>query len=129
MKRKYYLLVLFLALAVFFSGCLDTKSLSADVVIEHWYQNYNEKLGEWSDSIQVWYKIFNTGNTIISKYRIWFTAFCEDGSGYQDWSSGLYVDIGDYEWRTCLLEIGENKRVISVEVTDWELEYWNYPNQ
>ena len=129
MRRKYYLIVLFLVLAIFLSGCLGAKFLSANVVIEHWYQNYNEYLEEWSDSIQVWYVICNTGNTRISYYKVWFTAYCEDGSSYQDWSSGLYLDAGDFKFRTCLMEIGEDKRVVSVETTDWELEYWNYPVQ
>ncbi|GAI72333.1 unnamed protein product, partial [marine sediment metagenome] len=48
---------------------------------------------------------------------------------YQDWSSGLYVDAGDYDFRTCFMDIGKDKRVTSVEATDWELEYWNYPVQ
>jgi len=129
MKKEYFLIILFLILAVFLSGCLEAKILSADVVIEHWYQNYNEYLGEWSDSIQVWFKIFNTGDTKISYYRVWFTAYCADGSSYQDWTSGLYVDVGDYEFRTCFMDIGKDKRVTSVEVTGWELEYWNYPVQ
>lgn len=129
MKNKYFLLVLFLVLAVFLSGCLVVKFLSADVVIEHWYQNYNEDLEEWSDTIQVWYTIYNTGNTRISYYKVWLTAFCEDGSSYQDWSSGLYLDAGDFKFRTCLMEIEENKKIVSVEATDWELEYWNYPIQ
>ena len=129
MKRKYFLVVSILVLAIFLSGCLGAKILSASVTIEHWYQNYNEYLGEWSDSVQVWYKIYNTGNTRISYYRVWFTAFCEDGSSYQDWSSGLYLDAGDYDFRTCFMDIGKDKRVTSVEATEWELEYWNYPVQ
>jgi hypothetical protein len=127
--KKIILVSIILILAISLSGCLEAKFLRADVVIEHWHQSYNEKLEEWSDSIQVWYKIFNTGNTRISYYKVWFTIFCEDGSSYQDWSSGLYLDVGDFKFRTCLLEIGEDKRVTSVEATDWELEYWNYPIQ
>ena len=117
MKRKYFLVVSILVLAIFLSGCLGAKILSANVTIEHWYQNYNEYLGEWSDSVQVWYKIYNTGNTRISYYRVWFTAFCE------------YLDAGDYDFRTCFMDIGKDKRVTSVEATEWELEYWNYPVQ
>lgn len=129
MKIKHFLVVLFLMLTVFFSGCLETKFLSADVAIKHWYQSYNEELEEWSDYVQVWFVIFNTGNIGISKYRVWFTAYCEEGSSYNSSISGLYIDIGEYEYRSFLLFVGENKRVISVEVTDWKLEHWNYPNQ
>lgn len=127
--KKIILVSMILLLAVSLSGCLGAKFLTADIVIENWYQSYNEKLEEWNDSVQVWYTIFNTGNTRISYYKVWFTAFCEDGNSYQDWSSGLYLDAGDFKFRTCIMEIGEDKRVISVEATDWELEYWNYPAQ
>ena len=129
MKRKFFLVVLFLILAIFLSGCLEAKILSADIVIEDWEQNYNEYFGEWSDFVQVWFKIFNTGNTEISKYTIWFTAYCEDGSNYEDWANGLYVEVGHYNFGTCFIDLGKNKEVISVKATDWKLEHWNYPNQ
>lgn len=129
MKRKYFLVVLFLILAIFLSGCFEAKILSADIVIEDWEQNYNEYFGEWSDYVQVWFKIFNTGNTEISKYTIWFTAYCENGNSYEDWSNGLYVEVGHYNFGTCFIGLGKNKKVISVKATDWKLEHWNYPNQ
>ena len=129
MKRKVFWVILFLILSIFLSGCLEAKILSADIVIEDWHQNYNEYFGEWSDYVQVWFKIFNTGNTEISHYKIWFTAYCEDGSSYEDWTNGLFVEVGHYNFGTCFIDLGKNKKVISVEATDWKLEHWNYPNQ
>jgi hypothetical protein len=129
MKSKHFLVVLFLVLAIFLSGCLEAKILSDDIVIEDWHQNYNEYFGEWSDFVQVWFKIFNTGNTEISQYTIWFTAYCEGGSSYEDWANGLYVEVGHYNFGTCFIDLGKNKKVISVKATDWKLEHWNYPNQ
>ena len=123
MKRKYFLVVLFLILAIFLSGCFEEKILSADIEIEHWYQNYNEYFGEWSDYVQVWFKIFNTGNTKIGKYTVWFTAYCEDGSSYEDWINGVYVEVEHYDFRIFFIGLGKNKKVISVEATDWKLEY------
>lgn len=51
MKSEYFLVVLFLILFMFLSGCLEAKILSADIVIEDWEQNYNEYFGEWSDFV------------------------------------------------------------------------------
>jgi len=129
MKRKVFWVILFLIIAIFLSGCLEAKTLSADIVIEDWYQNYNEYFGEWDDFVEVEFKIFNTGNTEISHYLIWFTAYCEDGSSYEDWINGLYVEVGHYNFGTCFIDVGKNKKVISVEATDWKLEYYDYPNQ
>jgi len=127
--KKIILVGMILILAILFSGCLETKILSADIMIEHWYQNYNEDLEEWSDYVQVWFTIYNTGNTEISKYKVWFTAYCADGSSYEDWTNGLYVGVGQWEFRTCLVDLEKGKEVVSVRVTNWKLEHWNYPNQ
>jgi len=129
MKRKVFWVILFLILAIFLSGCLEAKTLSADIVIEDWCQNYNEYFGEWSDFVQVWFKIFNTGNAEISYYKIWFTAYCEDGSSYEDWINGLFVDVGHYEFRTCFIDVGKNKKVVSVEFTGWQLEAFIYDGE
>ena len=102
------------------------KILRADVVITDWEQDYS---GEWSGQVKVCCKITNTGNVEISYYKIWLTAYCEDGSSYEDFNNGLFVDVGHSEFDTCWINIGKNKKVISVKVTDWELEHYNYPNQ
>jgi len=127
MRRKYSLVILFLILTIFFSGCLGVKVLSADVVIEHWYQSYDTELEEWGDTVQVWFTIYNTGNKVINYYKVWFTAYCVDGSSYEDWVDGAFVFVGQWKFRTCLVDVGENKEIVSVEVTNWELEFWGYP--
>ena len=126
MKRKYFLVVLFLILAIFLSGCCLLENLSADVVITKWEQDYSG--GEWSDQAKVYYTITNTGNAEIGFYNIWFAIYCEDGSVWEDFNTiGLYVDVGHSESRTCWIDVGSNKKVISVEVTNLKLDY--FPNQ
>ena len=128
MKRKVLLLVLvlFLILAIFLSSCCLMSILSADVVITKWEQDYSG--GEWSDQAKVYYKITNTGNVEIGFYNIWFGIYCEDGSVWEDFNTiGLSVDVGHSESRTCWIDMGSNKKVISVEVTNLKLDY--FPNQ
>lgn len=132
MKRKYFLVVLFLILAIFLSGCggiaPPTKILSADVIITDWEQNYYDWSwgGEWSDLVKVWYKITNTGNVNIGYYQVWFTAYCTDGSSYEDWTNGLFVDVGHYEFDTTYINLGKNKQVTSIKVTDLELTQYSW---
>jgi hypothetical protein len=130
MKRKYFLVGLVLILVVFLVGCSEVtppaEILSADIVIADWEQNYYEYSGEWSDLVEVWYKITNTGNVDIDYYKIWFTAYCEDGSSYEDWTNGLAVDVGHYEFDTTWINVGKNKKVTSIKVTDWELTHYTW---
>ena len=78
MKRKVLLVILFLTLTIFLSGCFLFNRLSADVVVEDWKQNYDD------NSVKVWFRIHNTGNVIIGCYTIRFTAYCKDGSTYEN---------------------------------------------
>ncbi|GAG87004.1 unnamed protein product, partial [marine sediment metagenome] len=106
MKNKILLVALVMVLVLALVGCggvvIPTKILSADVIITDWEQNYYDWSwgGEWSDLVKVWYKITNTGNVDIDYYQVWFTAYCVDGSSYEDWTNGLFVDIGHYEFDT-----------------------------
>lgn len=130
MRRKYLLVILVLILAIFLDGCsgvvTPTKVLSADVIITDWEQNYYSSWQEWSDLVKVWYKITNTGNVDIDYYQVWFTAYCVDGSSYEDWTNGLFVDVGHYEFDTTYINLGKNRQVISIQVTDLELTHWNW---
>jgi len=130
MIRKYLLVVLFLILAIFLSGCWCClcNRLLADVVIEDWEQNYDDDYG-WDPFVKVQYKICNTGDIEISHYIVWFTAYCEDGSTYEHWANGIWLYVGDCNSGTCYVKVGPNKKVISVRATDRELEHWDYPNQ
>ena len=129
MKRKVLLVILFLMLAMFLSGCCLFENLSADVAIEDWEQNYDDYSGEWDHFVKVQFKICNTGAIEISHYIVWFTAYCEDGSTYEHWTNGIYIYVGDCNSGTCYINVGPNKEVISVRATDRKLEHWDYPNQ
>jgi len=120
MKRKYSLVVLFLVLVIFLSGCfLEMKTLQVAIVIDDWEQRSFE-MG--NDQVEIWYKIFNTGNGAIGKYEVWFTAYCEDGSSYEGSSTGHWIDTGYYASNICFVEVDKNKKVVSVEFTGWQLE-------
>jgi len=123
------LTVMFLVLSLALVGCngiTPTGALSADIMITDWEQNYYEALGYWSDLVKVWYKVTNTGTSEIDYYRVWFTAYCIDGSSYEDWTNGLFVEVGHYEFDYTYINLGKNKQVVSVEITDWELENWGW---
>ena len=124
MKRKYFLVILFLILAIFLSGCCLFENLSADVVITKWEQDYSG--GKWSDQVKVYYTITNTGNVDIYYYQIWFKAYCKDGSYYEDWTSGLWVYVGHPETDYTFINVPD-KEVVSVEVTGWELDSFVIP--
>ena len=124
MKKKYFWVVLFLVLIIFLSGCfLEMNTLQVAIVIDDWEQLYFD-MG--SDQVEIWYKIFNTGNEIIGKYEIWFTAYCEDGSSYEGSSTGHWINVGYYERNICFVGIDKNKTVVSVEYTGWQLEAFIY---
>lgn len=128
MKSRVLLLVLAIFLILSLVGCVivpSSKILTAEIVITGWEQNYYESWQEWSDLVKVWYKITNTGNVDIDYYQIWFTATCIDGSSYEDWTNGLFVDIGHYEFDYMFIDV-PNKQVISVAITDWELTSWGF---
>ena len=127
MKRKVFWVILFLILAIFLSGCfLEMKTLQVAIVIDDWEQRYFE-MG--NDQVEIWYKIFNTGNEIIGKYEVWFTAYCEDGSSYEGSSTGHWIYTGYYVNNICLLEVDKNKTVVSVEYTGWQLEAFIYDGE
>jgi PKD repeat protein len=98
-----------------------TPSLSAEITITDWKQDYYEYLEQWSDLVKIWYKITNTGIVNIYYYQIWFTAYCKDGSSYQDWTNGLSVNVGHSIDDFTFISV-PNKEVIAVEITDYELE-------
>jgi hypothetical protein len=121
-------LILIFSLLLILSGCTTPNGslLSADVEITDWEQNYYQSWEEWSDLVKVWYKITNTGNVDIDYYKIWFTAYCKDGTSYEDWTNGLSVDVGHYEFDYTFIDLAPNKQVVSISITDYELEnyYW-----
>ena len=96
-----------------------TKILSANIIITEWKQ---ERYGllEWSDYVYVYYEVENTGNVEIYYYKVYLIATCKKGSKFYDWTNGLFVGVGHkYSGWTMVNVAG--KKVISVEITDWEL--------
>ena len=134
MKKKVFWVVLFLILIIFLSGCCLFENLSADVVITKWEQDYSG--GKWSDQVKVYYTITNTGNVDIGYYNIWLAAYCEyegiyeDGGIYEDWNTiGTFVGIGNSKDRTCWITVGENEKVIRMNVSNLILEPYTGPLQ
>ena len=124
MKWKVFWVILFLMLVVLLSGCfLEMNTLQCAIIIDDWEQRYFE-IG--SDQVEIWYKIFNTGNERIGEYEVWFTAYCEDGSSYQGSSTGYWIDVGSYARNICFVGIDKNKKVVSVEITGRQLEAFIY---
>ena len=129
MKKKILLIVLVILLVLTLVGCggvvIPTKILSANFVITKWEQSYWEYSGEWSDYVYVYYMIENTGNVEIYYYRVYFEATCADGSKFEEWTNGMFIDVGHIENDyTMLLVLG--KEVISVKVSEYELESWDW---
>jgi len=130
MKNKILLVALAMFLVLALVGCggvvIPTKILSADVIITDWEQNYYSSWQEWSDLVKVWYKITNIGNVDIDYYQVWFTAYCVDGSSYEDWTNGLFVDVDHYEFDTTYITVWKNRQVTSIQVIDLELTHWDW---
>jgi len=93
---------------------------SAEFTITNFEQAYYEASGKFSDYVYIYYDIENTGPAYIRYYEAYFTAKCEDGSQYQDWTNGTYIPIG-HKWSDELMIDVEGKEVKSVQIDDWEL--------
>jgi len=126
MKRKYFLLIAFLILAMFLVGCGTTPSniLSANFIITDWEQNYYEYLQDWGN-VYIYYEVENTGNAEIDYYKVYFTVTCIDGSKYYDWTNGLSVGVGHKYSDYTIVNVA-GKRAVSVEITDWELTNYTW---
>ena len=121
MVKLLSLIVLMLFVASM-DGC-DIFEPDASITIIRWEQDYYEFLGGWSDLVEVWYKITNTGNVDIDYYKIWFKASCSDGSTYEDWTNGLGLDVGHSISDSMFISV-PGKRVKHVMVTDYDLNTW-----
>ena len=125
MKKKCFLVILFLILTIFLSSCFLFEKLNANVVVEDWKQNYDD------NSVKVWFRIHNTGNIVIGCYTIWFTAHCEDGSVYENCYNDCFppLPVNCSNSGICYIDIEPDEKVISVEATDWKLEHITIPFQ
>lgn len=86
--------------------------------------NYEYSSG-WGNYVYIYYEIENTGNVEIDYYKVHFTITCIDGSKYYDWDNGLFVGVG-CEYSDWTMRNVAGKQVVSVKVTDWELENWGF---
>lgn len=128
MKSRVLLsiLVIFLILALVGCGVVpQPKILSANIIITDWEQSYYEYSQEWSDYVYIYYEIENTGSVDIDYYKVWFIITCTNGSKYYDWTNGLFVDVGHKYSDYTMTNVAGN-RVVSVVITDWELENWGF---
>ena len=122
MKSKVLLLIFIVFLIFALIGCsgiITPEILSANIIITEWKR---ERYGllEWSDYVYVYYEVENTGNVEIYYYKVYLIATCKKGSKFYDWTNGLFVGVGHkYSGWTMVNVAG--KKVISVEITDWEL--------
>lgn len=128
MKRNI-LLIFTVMLVLLLGGCSSiippAQVLEATFVITDWTQNYYEYLEEWSDYVYVYYEVENTGNVEIDYYKVYLTVTCIDGSKYYDWTNGLSVGVGHKYSDWTMVNVA-GKKVISVEITDWELTHWQF---
>jgi len=147
MRKKYFLVILFLILAIFLSGCggiiTPSKILSANVIITEWEQkgpgpapqatftitgmeqNYYEYSGNWSTYVDIYYEVENIGTVEIDSYEVWFTVTCVDESKYYDSDRGSSLGAGKKLSGSELIDVA-GKQAISVEITDYELTNHEY---
>jgi len=129
MKKKFFLVIAFLILAMFLVGCSEVtppaEILSANIIITEWKQDYYDYWDEWSDYVYVYYEVENTGNVEIDYYKVYLTVTCIDGSKYYDWTNGLSVGVGHKYSDWTMVNVA-GKQAISVEITDWELTSWGF---
>ncbi len=121
--KKLILLIIILTLSL--SGCgivPPTETLSANITIISWKQDYFEYSKEWNNYVCVYYKIENTGNIDIEYYKIWFTATCIDKKTYGLLKIGQSIDIEQCKSDYILIYV-PNEQVISVEIIRLELGY------
>lgn len=96
-----------------------TKILSANITITDWDQESYGLLGR-SDYVYVYYAVENTGEADIDYYKIYFTVTCKKGKEFYKWTNGMSVGTGHKSSGKTMIDVAGNK-VISVEITDWEL--------
>ena len=122
---KYFImwLIIMVILQSCDTGILVDQSPAATVAVGHWEQDYYQYLEKWSDIIEVWYTIRNTGSVDIDYYKIWLVVTCTDGSTYEDWTNGLGLDAGHSITDNTYIKI-PGKIAQSIRITEYELTTW-----
>jgi hypothetical protein len=92
----------------------------ATFTITKFDQDYVQSLNEWSKYAYIYFDVENKGIVYLAYYKIYFTVTYDDGSTYQDWTIGKDVLVGQ-KWSYNTIEDVGSKKVVSVEITNWEL--------
>lgn len=101
----------------------EEANLSASFEITEWEQEYYEYIDEWSDYVDIYYEVENTGDAEIDYYKVYFAVKCKGGKEYYDWDNGGDVPVGRKLSDHTIIDVA-GRKVRSVEITDWELEHY-----
>jgi hypothetical protein len=75
----------------------------------------------WSDYVYIYYDVENNGAVYLASYKVYLTITCAGGSKIQVWASGRDILVGQ-KWSTKEIADVGSKEVVSVEITNWELQ-------
>lgn len=101
-----------------------TPKPSATFTITSFHQT-QYSTSELSKYVDIYFDVKNNGTVYLRSYTVYFTVTCDDGSKYQDFTNGGDVLVGqkwsDYTITDVAITDVESKKVVSVEITNWEL--------
>jgi hypothetical protein len=118
--RATALVVVILATCAALGGCALLVA-KGTCEVTSFNQTYYESLSEYSDYVEVFYRVTNTGSIEIDYYKAYFEVRCVDGSTFQDWTNGIGVSAGTYVTDSMYVNVG-GKQAVSVRVTSFEIE-------
>jgi len=97
--------------------------ISALCRIKNWSQDYWDYSEEWSDLVEIYIEIENTGDLDIDYYEIFYIVECSGGNDYYGMVNGSGIRVGkkDTNWTIKLVNGNE---VLDIEIDDWELEHY-----
>lgn len=86
------LLILILTILVV---CAETGPVKATAIfkIVSTKQAYYPEYGDYGFA-EVDYSVKNTGQVLVPYYKVWFKAYCSDGTTYTDWHNGGGIEAG-----------------------------------
>lgn len=97
--------------------------LSASCRVKNWQQDYWDFLEEWSDIVEIYIEIENTGDLDIDYYEVYFIVECSGGNDYYGMVNGLDLEVGE-EDTIWTIEMVNGNEVLDIEIDDWELEHY-----
>ena len=108
-----------LALCFLFYGC-DWLAPEVSITVDSFEQAYYKTFGGYSDLVQIFYTIKNTGSVTVDYYEVWFEAICFDGTKYEDWTNGLNLPPGRSISDSMFITV-PHKQVSRIRLVDYEL--------